>query len=236
MPRGCGPRAACAISSSSGPGCASTRTTSGASCANWSGAANVLPDGRWSGTKQRFGSGRRWSGRELKKALGERRTLVFIDESGLSERPHRVRTWAPRGHTPVLQYHFNWKVLSVTAGLTWWNFYFRLYPTTIRAPQVVDFLGHLLRHLPGKLLVVWDGLPAHRARLVSEFIRAQRGRLVIERLPGYAPELNPVEYIWGYWKQHALPNFCPRDFGQLSYQARRALRRMRRRPRLVRAF
>jgi len=154
----------------------------------------------------------------------------------LSERPHRVRTWAPRGQTPVLQYHFNWKVLSASAGITWWNFYFRLYPTTIRAPLVVDFLGHLLRHLPGKLLVVWDGLPAHRARLVSEFIRAQQGRLVIERLPAYAPELNPAEYIWGYWKHHELPNFCPRDFGQLSYQARRALRRMRRRPRLVRSF
>jgi transposase len=106
----------------------------------------------------------------------------------------------------VLQYHFNWKMLSATAGITWWNFYFRLYPTTIRAPQVVDFLGHLLRHLPGKLLVVWDGLPAHRARLVTEFIRAQRGRLALEWLPGYAPELNPVEYIWGYWKHHELPN------------------------------
>ena len=107
-----------------------------------------------------------------------------------------MRTWAPRGQTPVLQYHFNWKVLSAVAGITWWSFYFRLYPTTIRAPQVVDFLGHLLRHLPGKLLVVWDGLPAHRARLVSEFIRVQRGRLALEWLPGYAPELNPVEYLW----------------------------------------
>ena len=83
---------------------------------------------------------------------------------------------------------------------------------------MIDFLGHLLRHLPGKLLVVWDGLPQHRARLVTEFIRAQRGRLAVERLPAYAPELNPVEYIWGYWKHHELPNFCPRDFGQLSYQ------------------
>jgi transposase len=133
-----------------------------------------------------------------------------------------VRTWAPRGHTPVLQYHFNWKVLSATAGISWWNFYFRLYPGTIRAPQVINFLGHLLRHLPGKLLVVWDGLPAHRARLVAEFIRAQQGRLAIERLPAYAPELNPVEYIWGYWKHHELPNFCPRDFAQLS--VRRAVR------------
>ena len=142
----------------------------------------------------------------------------------MNERPHRVRTWAPRGQTPVLQHHFNWKVLSAAAGITWWNFYFRLYPGAIHAAEVIDFLGHLLRHLPGKLLVVWDGLPQHRARLVAEFIRAQRGRLAIERLPAYAPELNPVEYIWGYWKHHELPNFCPRDFGQLSYQARRALR------------
>jgi len=144
-----------------------------------------------------------------------------------------VRTWAPRGQTPVLQYHFTWKVLSVAAGITWWNFYFRLYRRTIRGAEVVDFLGHLLRHLPGKLLVVWDGLPAHRGRVVKEFLAAQRGRLVTERLPAYAPELNPVEYIWGYWKHHELPNFCPHDFQQLSYQARRALRRMRRRPALV---
>jgi len=136
----------------------------------------------------------------------------------VNERPHRVRTWAPRGQTPVLQHHFNWQVLSAAAGITWWNFYFRLYPGAIHAAEVIDFLGHLLRHLPGKLLVVWDGLPQHRARLVTEFIRAQRGRLAVERLPAYAPELNPVEYIWGYWKHHELPNFCPRDFGQLSYQ------------------
>jgi transposase len=146
-----------------------------------------------------------------------------------------VRTWAPRGQTPVLQYHFNWKVISAAAGITWWNFYFRLYPATIKAPQVVDFLSHLLRHLKGKLLVIWDGLPAHRARVVSQFIRAQGSRLAVERL-AYAPELNPVEYIWGYWKHHELPNFCPRDFAQLSRQARTALRRMRRRQPLVRSF
>ena len=136
----------------------------------------------------------------------------------------------------MLQYHFNWKVLSAAAGIAWWSFCFRLYPRTIRGPQVVDFLGHLLRHLPGKLLVVWDGLPAHRGRVVKEFIAAQHGRLAIEQLPAYAPELNPVEYILGYWKHHELPNFCPRDFGELSYQARCALRRMRRRPPLVRSF
>ena len=163
-------------------------------------------------------------------------TIVFVDESGLSERPHRCRTWAPRGETPVLQYHFNWKWLSAMAGITWGNFYFRLFPGTIRSPQVGVCLEHLVRHLPGKVLVIWDRLGTHRSRLVREFLAAQGGRLTLEYLPAYAPELNPVEYIWGHWKQHELPNFCPRDFLQRSHYARHALTRMRRRPTLVRAF
>jgi transposase len=121
------------------------------------------------------------------------------------------------------------------AGVTWWNFYFRLFPGTIRSRQVVEFLEHLLRHLPGKLLIVWDGLRSHRSRVVWNFVREQQGRLWLEFLPAYAPELNPVEYLWSPWKQHELPNFCPQTFGELSYQARRALRRMRRRPTLVMA-
>jgi hypothetical protein len=48
--------------------------------------------------------------------------------------------------------------------------------------------------------------------------------------------LNPVEYLWSHWKQHELPNFCPKSFGELSHYARKALRRMRRRPTLVMAF
>ncbi len=90
--------------------------------------------------------------------------------------------------------------------------------------QVILFLGHLLRHIPGKFLVVWDGLAAHRSRAVWEF------------RPGYAPELNPVEYWWSHWKQHKLPNFCPATLGQLSAHARHALRRIRSRPTLVCAF
>ena len=173
---------------------------------------------------------------DKKKAKNEGRTIVFIDESGLSQRPHRCRTWAPRGQTPVLQYHFNWKTLSAMAGVTWWNFYFRLYPGTIRSPQVIHFLGHLLRHLRGKLLIVWDGLQSHRSRMIWDFVRQQRGRLWLEFLPAYAPELNPVEYLWGHWKHHELPNICPRDLWQLSEGARRTLRRLRRRTTLITAF
>jgi hypothetical protein len=78
----------------------------------------------------------------------EGRSIVFIDESGLSERLQRYRIWAPRGQTPVLQYHFNWKTLSALVGVTWRNFYFRLFTGTIRSPQVVEFLSHLLATFP----------------------------------------------------------------------------------------
>jgi hypothetical protein len=88
----------------------------------------------------------------------------------------------------VLQYHFNWKVISAAAGITWWNFYFRLYPKTIRSAQVIDFLGHLLRHLRGKLLVLWDGLPgtpgARGERLHSRTARPARHRVAAELRTG----------------------------------------------------
>ena len=148
----------------------------------------------------------------------------------------QIRTWAPRGQTPVLQFNFNWEKLSVSAGLTLRNFYFRLYPGAIGKEQVIDFLKALVRHIDRPLLIVWDRLPAHRSRLVQEFIQLSEGHIATEYLPPYAPELNPVEYIWAYWKQHELPNVCPKDYGELNERARKALRRMHRKPRLITAF
>ena len=144
-----------------------------------------------------------------KKPAKEERTIVFIDESGLSQKPHRCRTWAPRGETPVLEFNFNWDKLSVLAGLTLRNFYFRLYPGAIGELEVIDFLKALVRHIDGPLLIVWDRLPAHRSRLVREFIQLSEDHIATEYLPPYAPELNPVEYIWAYWKQHELPQRLP---------------------------
>jgi transposase len=170
-----------------------------------------------------------------KNAAQEGRTLVFVDESGLSERPHRVRTWAPRGQTPVLQLAFNWKRLSVIAGVTVWTFYFRLYPGTIKSPQLVDFLRHLRRQLRRKLLIIWDGLQAHRSRLVRTYVEASDGMIRLAFLPAYAPELNPTEYVWGYCKHHELANFCPQDLTHHGSVARCRLRSMQRRRSLVTA-
>ena len=153
----------------------------------------------------------------------------------MSTRPHRVRTWARRGQTPVLQETFGWKRSSIIAGILLWRFLFQIHPGSIKGPQVAGFLQALLRAVPGKVLVIWDGAAIHRCRLVQEFAAGTRGRLELARLPAYAPELNPAEYLWAHLKEHEIANLCVKEAWQLSLHATAALRRMRRRPRIIRA-
>ena len=92
-----------------------------------------------------------------------------------------ARTCAPKGETPVLQYSFNWKQISAIAGLTFWRFYFRFFPGTIRAPQLVEFLQGLRTQLRGRrALIIWDGLNTHKSRLVRNWLEAQQGEVQIE--------------------------------------------------------
>jgi hypothetical protein len=95
------------------------------------------------------------------------------------------------------KYHFNWKTISVAAAMTLWNFYFQIFEKAVAKEQVVEFLAHLVQQLAGPLLIVWDRFPAHRSRLVAELVEFLEGQIVLEYLPAYAPELNPVEYLWG---------------------------------------
>ena len=174
--------------------------------------------------------------RTKKIAARQGRVIVFIDESGLSERPCRARTWAPKGETPVLQYSFSWKQLSVIAGLSYWRFYFRLFNGSIKSPQIVEFLKALQATIGKKLLIIWDRLQAHRSKLVRAHVEAQHGQIMIDYLPAYAPDMNPVECIWGYLKHHAMPNYCASDLGDVAHRARSNLRSMQRRTTLVQAF
>ena len=92
----------------------------------------------------------------IKKACPEGRVIALADEIGLNQRPHRVRTWGPRGQTPVLRCSFNWKPLAVVpAGLTAGNFYLCLYSGAIKSPQVVEFLNALARAI--RRLSCWPG-------------------------------------------------------------------------------
>jgi transposase len=170
--------------------------------------------------------------------------LVFEDESGLSQLPVVRRTWAPRGQTPVLTHTLNdWQRVSVAAVLAFrWDgrrvrLYFQTRATPYRGPAVVDFLRALRRHFRrARAILLWDGLPAHRGRVVQRYLGAHRSWLTVERLPAYAPELNPVEALWGNVKGQECANLCAPDRRGLLRPLHRGLRRVRRRPHLAFSF
>jgi putative transposase len=161
--------------------------------------------------------------------------IVFIDETGISERPTRVRTWAPKGQTPVIQFHFNWNHVSAIAGLSRTNYLFRLYEGSVKKEQVVEFLKALKAHLKQPLLIIWDGARPHHAAIVRQYLDSLDGYIQITFLPPYCPELNPVEYLWAWLKRHAIANFCPDNLGELHTVARNRLKSAQHRPSIIAA-
>lgn len=147
-----------------------------------------------------------------------------------------VRTYAPVGQTPILKVPLTRDHLAAIGGLSMdGRLVMHLQDHSFKGPDVVRFLQLLLRKVPGKLLVIWDGASIHRSQAVKEFLR-QGGarRLHLERLPGYAPELNPQEGVWNLLKRCELKNLCAADFEQLATELVRAKERLRHRKMVLR--
>lgn len=171
---------------------------------------------------------------DKKRARNSRATLVFVDESGFSERPSIRRTWARKGETPILKLPFNWKRLSAIGALASTpagrktRLFLSLREGNVNSEVVIEFLRNLRRHIRGRLIVLWDRLPAHRSNRTQEFIAAQSRWLCVEYLPAYAPELNPVEPMWAYLSATDLANCCPEGLGDLAARTKKGARRLRR--------
>lgn len=168
----------------------------------------------------------------------ERRALVFLDESGFYLLPGKVRTYAPEAHTPVLR---EWRTrdhLSVMGGVTpGGKIYTLVRQESLTGLHTIEFLKHLLRHVGSRLLVIWDGSPIHRRAAVKEFLASAAGRGVrVERLPPYAPDLNPVEGAWQHLKHVEMRNLVCLDLEELHLELHLAIGRLRRKPRLIPSF
>ncbi len=163
--------------------------------------------------------------------------MVFIDESGFSLIPYTAKTWAPVGKTPVLVHQGRWPKFSAISGVTpAGRLYFRVHEDSIRGPQVVAFLRHLLRHVRRRpILAFWDSGPHHRSKVVRAFLE-DHPRLEVHRFPGYSPELNPDEWVWSHLKNHELASYAPHDVKELRRGIRLGVMRMRDRPCLIRSF
>jgi transposase len=164
-----------------------------------------------------------------KGALKEGRTIVFADQSGFYLLPAVVRTYAPVGQTPVLHEELTRDHLSAMSGITLeGKLYMLEQERAFKGEDVVRFLKHLMRQIGGKLLVIWDGAPIHRSRAVKDFLASGAARRVLlEQLPGYAPDLNPDEGIWKHLKCVELKNLCCRSLSELRVELRKAKERLR---------
>lgn len=115
--------------------------------------------------------------------------------------------------------------------------YFNVYDHVIRTPEVVSFVKHLLRHVPDKLLIIWDGHPIHRSKVLRKFLSTEADdRVLLERLPGYAPELNPDEWVWRHLKHVELRNLCCETLEELAHELRKAVKRLRAKWHLIPQF
>jgi len=153
------------------------------------------------------------------------------------------RSWHPRGRTPLLYHRTNsHKKVSAIAALCVSpardrvRLYFRLHPDkNINSCLVIDFLRNLNRQLEGPIVLIWDRLLSHRARVVQAFIR-ENPNLHVFYLPPYAPELNSVENVWAYLKMNPLANLPLFDLSSLSTAARGHARSIQRKQWLLRSF
>lgn len=137
--------------------------------------------------------------------------------------PLAHRTWAPVGQTPILVYNARRnRRVSVIGAFTIspvarrLNVYVALHPDeSIQSRQVIAFLQQLLRSIRGPLVIVWDRSNTHRSKETQAFLESQP-RLHVEQLPAYAPDLNPMEQVWGHTKTNGLANYCPDNTAELA--------------------
>ena len=173
-----------------------------------------------------------------KGAEEQQQSIFFIDESGFYPLPSVVRTYAPVGQTPILREWYTREHLSAISAISpEGKLYFQRQDDAMDSSDVLAFLEHLLREVPGRMVLIWDGAPIHRSHVIREFLaNGAAQRIHLERLPAYAPELNPGEGLWQQLKGVELRNLCCFNIPHLRGELRDAVKRVRRKPHLIQSF
>jgi hypothetical protein len=148
--------------------------------------------------------------------------IVFVDETGFMLAPLARRTLAPRGKTPILKVSASHGKISVIGAMALqrptnqFSFFFELLGdnANFRGGSVAAFVKRLRTQLTGSITLLWDNYCIHRARPVKDYIESTPTIEVVE-FPPYAPELNPVDYVWSYVKYGRLANYCPANLTEL---------------------
>ena len=181
-------------------------------------------------------------GRGKKNAERLNAHLVFLDECGFLLMPNVRRTWAPRGHTPIIRHRYRRDKVSAISAVTVsarrrrCGLYIHFHPgSNITHVEVAVFLRALLRQLRGHVIVLWDGGSIHKGPDVRALL-ARCPRLHVEPFPGYAPDLNPDEFVWNHLRQKGVTKTPLRQDESLRDRVERDLAGIKARPALVRSF
>jgi transposase len=164
-------------------------------------------------------------------------TIYFVDEAGVRSDYHAGTTWAPVGQTPVVAAtgdRFGINLISAVAAKG--KLRFAAYEGSLNGPVFIDFCHRLLADTPGPAFLVLDGHPVHRSKAVKAFAASTNGRLRLFFLPGYAPELNPDEWVWKHVKHDRVGRAGVTGPEDLKAKALAALHRLQKLPEVIRSF
>jgi transposase len=172
-----------------------------------------------------------------RRAKAEGGEVFFWDESGFRADAVHGRTWGVKGHTPVVERPGQRQSISAASAVNAkGGFWYCTYQGGLTAELFVSLLRKLMRHRTTPVHLVVDGLPAHKTKLVKDFVQSTQGRLTLHFLPGYAPELNPDELVWSHVKRTGVARTPLRKGERLQDKIEMQLARIKNAPKLVRSF
>jgi transposase len=172
-----------------------------------------------------------------RQARAEGGQVFFWDESGFRADAVHGQTWGVRGHTPVVARPGQRQSVSAASAVNAkGGFWYCTYQGGLTAELFVHLLRQMMRHRVKPIHLVVDGLPAHKTKLVKDYVQSTEGRLTLHFLPGYAPELNPDELVWSHMKRTGVARTPLRKGERLQEKIEVQLARLKDTPRLIRSF
>jgi len=163
--------------------------------------------------------------------------IFFLDEAGVRSDQVLGRTWGLRGHTPeVPTSGRRQSVSAISAVNARGAFWYEIYTERLNATGFIALLRHFMHRRTGHVFLILDSHPAHIAKAVAQYVQSLHGRLELHFLPGYAPELNPDEFVWNHLKRQGVSKTPLRRDESLRSRVHTDLAAIKARPALVRSF
>jgi transposase len=172
-----------------------------------------------------------------RQAKAEGAEIFFWDESGFRADAVHGLTWGVKGQTPVVERPGQRQSISAASAVNAKGaFWYCTYEGGLTAELFVTLLRQMMRYRRKPVHLIVDGLPAHKTKLVKDYVQSTKGRLTLHFLPGYAPELNPDELVWSYVKRTGVARTPLRKGEQMRDKISAQLAAIKAMPRLVRSF